>query len=204
MGRSERAPLRANDAEVHTERQRADDEDAALAVQSQRGQRNAFDALVKRYHARLYTHLYRMVRNREEAEDLTQETFLRAYRHLAHYDSARPFRNWIYTIATNLGLNALRTRQRRERIANTDSSRLINAPDAGESPAAPSERAERMADAIKELPPQSAVLIHLHYHEGMRIREAAEVVGMTENAAKVALCRARKILRTLLTQGDES
>jgi RNA polymerase sigma factor (sigma-70 family) len=64
------------------------------------------------------------------------------------------------------------------------------------------ELAERVGAAVDRLPAQARTLIHLHYHEGMSIREAAEVVGMGEGAAKVALCRARKRLRELLV-GDE-
>lgn len=193
------APMRANDCNRDEARQRDDEADAALVGQIREGRPDAFDALVKRYNARIYTHLFRMLRSREEAEDLTQEAFLRAYRHLPKYDAARPFRNWLYAIATNAGLNALRARERRERIAAEAKS-----PDAAGQPPAPSERAERMADAIKRLPPQAAILIHLHYHEGMRIREAAEIAGMSENAAKVALCRARKSLRTMLEESAES
>lgn len=172
-------------------------QDARLAAEAAAGHAPAFDELVERYSTRIYAHLFRLVRNREEAEDLTQETFLRAYRSLARFDTARPFKSWVYKIATNAGLNAIRARKRRGVPVPLD------APDA--LPQAPGETRRRelsdeLQTAIDELAPEPAALIHLHYHEGMSIREAGGVVGMTEGAAKVALHRARKRLRELLIE----
>lgn len=163
------------------------------------GDAGAFGDLVERYADRIYTHLVRLVRNREEAEDLTQETFLRAFRFLFRYDATRPFRNWLYTIATNLGLNALR--------ANRRANRSLGAPaalhDEARQRVTHDELAERLADAVSQLPARSASLVHLHYYEEMPIREAAEIVGLSEGAAKVALCRARKRLREWLIEDTE-
>ncbi len=172
-------------------------EDAALVLRATRGETDAFDTLVDRYSHRIFAHLFRLVRNREEAEDLTQETFLRAYRSLARFDTSRPFKSWVYKIATNAGLNALRSRRRRG----------VSVPlDMHEGPASHSadiprrELRDELAHAIEGLAPQPAMLVHLHYHEGMSIREAADVVGMNEGSAKVALHRARKRLRELLIE----
>ncbi len=180
--------------------------EAECAARALAGERYAFDRIVDAYAARIYTHVYRMMRNREEAEDVVQETFLRAYRHLERFDRARPFRNWLYTIATNLALNALRARQRRGQSVSLDfdeDALTVDArtEDASET-ASRSDLGARLARAVGRLPAQPAALVHLHYMEGMTIREAAETLKMTEDAAKVALHRARKRLRELMGERE--
>ena len=185
----------------------ADAADHAWAIQARAGHPEAFDRLVEAYSTRIYTHLFRLVRIREEAEDLTQETFIRAYRFLHQYDGRRPFRNWLYTIATNVGLNALRSRRRRGRFESNDGvddDVLATAPgpDDPHRNAVRDELRSRLATAMQALPPQVAMLMHLFYYEGMSVQEAAEVAGMSEAAAKVALHRARKRLRERLVDDD--
>ncbi len=184
-------------------------DDAQFVARVRAGQSEAFGVLVERYSARIYACLFRLVHNREEAEDLAQETFVRAFRFLASFDSARPFRSWLYTIATNVGLNALRSRRRRPPSSSEFSEREDVLRDRYPAPrddtvcgrAAERELQDRVAAVVHRLSPQSALLVHLHYQEGMSIREAAEIAGISEGAAKVALCRARKSLREWLT-GD--
>lgn len=170
------------------------------------GDRTAFDRLVDSYTARIYTHAFRMTRNREEAEDVVQETFLRAYRKLASFDRLRPFRNWLYAIATNLALNALRSRQRRGQAIvldfETDAIEIDSKWEDARALLTRGDVAGRLAQAIGMLPPQPAALVHLHYMEGMTIREAADTLKMSEDAAKVALHRARKRLRILLGERE--
>lgn len=172
------------------------------------GERRAFDALVDAYTARIYTHVLRITRNREEAEDVAQETFLRAYRNLNRFDRARSFRNWLYAIATNLALNALRARQRRGQPVtldfDDDDAAIKSATpfEDGRDAASRGDLAERLARAVGQLPAQPAALVHLHYMEGLTIREAAETLEMTEDAAKVALHRARRRLRELLGEKE--
>jgi len=165
------------------------------------GEPAAFELLVDAYTPRIYSHAIRMLRNREEAEDIVQETFLRVYRNLSAFDQKRPFRNWVYTIATNLALNALRARQRRGQpvaldFGDVDANWVANA--TARDVVTREDLAERIANAVCKLPAQPAALVHLHYIEGMTIREAAEMLNMREDAAKVALHRARKRLRELL------
>lgn len=182
-------------------------EHARWASQACAGHSQAFERLVEAYSTRIFTHLYRLVRSREDAEDLTQETFIRAFRFIHQYDGQRPFRNWLYTIATNVGLNAIRSRQRRGKFEvnpGADDTALA----AAQSSADPQRDAvrvelrERLADAIDTLSPEVSMLMHLFYFEGMSVEEAAEIVGMSESATKVALHRARKRLREQLVDLD--
>jgi len=174
----------------------------ACITQLAQGNPEGFNRLAEEYSARIYTHLYRMVRNREEAEDLTQETFILAYRKINQYDQNRPFRNWLYTIATNAGRNAFRTKGRRipSVQGNTALEGTVTADVA--KTAERSELKDRLASVVNELPEPLPTLIQLYYQEGFTVREAAEVLGMKESAAKVALHRARKTLRTKLEKDN--
>jgi RNA polymerase sigma-70 factor, ECF subfamily len=165
----------------------------------ERGNPDGFQRLVDHYSARIYSHLFRMVHNREEAEDLTQETFILAYRKIGQYDRSRPFRNWLYAIATNVGRNAYRSQGRRIPSAREDLGTEERVAD--ESDTDLPERHElkdRLATAVNGLPDPLPMLIQMYYQEGFSVREAADVLGMSESAAKVALHRARKTLRTML------
>ena len=174
--------------------------------QVQGGRPDAFNPLVHRYAPRIRAYLHRMVRNREESEDLAQETFIKAFRALPRFNPDRPFRSWLYTIATNTGLNAIRSRQRRGTQVDLDFERVV-APGSLDARAAHSpadDREEALGVALAQLNDRAARLVALHYQEGFSLAEAGDVLGLTENAAKVALCRARKQLRTLMVEGKQS
>ena len=172
-------------------------EDAACVVRVRRGDEAAFGELAERYAARICSHLYRMVGNREEAEDLTQECFIRAMRYLPSYDEQRPFRSWLYTIATNLGADAGRRRKRSSSVFE-ETQRAGVAQSVGFVEAL--DRTERLNNAVRQLAPRDAALVQMHYYEGMSIEDAAEVLGIAPGAAKTALCRARKRLRVILLE----
>jgi len=87
-------------------------DDGVLVSEYLLGQTRAFDALVDRYQGRLLNFIYRTVGDRERAEDLVQEVFIRVHRHLARFDRSKKFSTWIYTIASNLAKNELRNRSR--------------------------------------------------------------------------------------------
>lgn len=168
--------------------------------ETQNGRPEAFNLLVAHYAPRIRAYLHRMVRNHEEAEDLTQETFLKAFQALPRFQADRPFKRWLYTIATNTGLNALRTRRRKGIQVELDPETL--AARAPATPAVENSRGDQLEAAVAALPARAVQLITLHYHEGFTLREAGEVLGMSESAAKVALCRARQQLRRRLLPGD--
>jgi len=172
-------------------------------VRARNGDPAAFGHLVELYAKRVYGLLLRLVHNREDAEDLTQETFLRAFRSVDRFDVSRPFRSWLYTITINAGLNALRSRRIRGTHIPLDAENQAAAQESdGRRGAIRTELRERLDRAVSQLPVRSALLIQLHYTEGLAIREAAGIVGMSEGAAKVALCRARGRLRELLAEEE--
>ena len=169
--------------------------EAECIRKTQGGCPDAFNPLVARYAPRIRAYLHRMLRNREEAEDLTQETFIKAFRAIHRFDAERPFKSWLYTIATNTGLNALRGQKRRGTQVALDPDLPATA---GTRDRSGGESQEKLESAMAALSPRAAQLITLHYHEGFSLLEAGQVLGMSEGAAKAALCRARQELRTTM------
>ena len=110
MGNAARATVRKIQFRTMTDLQALDD--GALVSEYLAGQTRAFDALVGRYQTRLLNFIYRTVGDRERAEDLVQEAFIRVHRHLARFDQSKKFSTWVYTIASNLAKNELRNRSR--------------------------------------------------------------------------------------------
>ena len=183
----------------------ADDDgwEADCIRETQQGRPEAFNPLVSRYAPRIRAYLYRMVRNREEAEDLTQETFIKAFKNLSRFNAERPFRSWLYTIATNTGLNALRSRKRRGTSVELDAERVPSPESVKERPRSHEMgREEALERALGQLSDRAARLVALHYQEGFSLAEAGTMMGLSENAAKVAVCRARKQLRKIMLEGN--
>lgn len=176
--------------------------EAQCIRETQNGYPQSFNPLVAHYAPRIRAYLYRMVRNREEAEDLTQETFLKAFNALPNFQAERPFKRWLFTIATNTGLNAIRARKRRgHQVALEPETFAVDAPQPTALHHVP-ERGDGLEAALATLAPRSQQLITLHYHEGFTLQEAGDMLGISEGAAKVTLCRARQQLRKRLLEGD--
>jgi RNA polymerase sigma-70 factor (ECF subfamily) len=169
---------------------------------AQRGDHEAFRQIVELYQDRLFTFLLRMVRQHEEAEDLAQEAFVRAWRHLDAYDARWTFRTWLFSIARHLALNALR--RPRAIIISIEGGgdpahpglALASADSSPAEQAAVREQRRRLARALDDLTPRAAMIFTLFYQEAMSIAEIAQTVGMTAGAVKVALHRARETLKS--------
>jgi len=181
-----------------------DEQERRWVAAAQGGDPDAFRRIVETYRDRLYTFLLRLVRHHEEAEDLAQEAFVRAWRHLSGYDSRWPFRAWLFTIARNLALNALRRPWATIISIEAGAEDGRNALALAAATASPAEQAvtgeqkRRLGQALGQLSVQAAMIFTLFYQEGMAISEIAQTVGMTAGAVKVALHRARQTLRRRL------
>jgi RNA polymerase sigma-70 factor (ECF subfamily) len=164
----------------------------------------AFGHLVEQHQAVVFNIAYRMLGNRQEAQDVAQETFWRAYRGLRGFDLNRPLAPWLYRIATNLSLNRLRR--------NPPPALSLDAPlpgqpeDAAPLPvpdpiAGPSDRllqAEAQAQirqAILALPPADRAIVELRHFQGLSYEEIAARTGATLSSVKSRLFRARRRLR---------
>ena len=176
-------------------------EDAELVSYYLGGQRFAFNEIAERYQDRLLNFIYRTIGDRDRAEDLVQETFVRVYRHLHRFDTTRKFSTWIYTIASNLAKNELRNRARNPLVLF---HALRKSWDADHRPLEFEDSAYRPDDlfrkrrvrehveaAVTELPEHHRVVFVLRELEGKTYEEISEITGVTLGTVKSRLNRAR-------------
>lgn len=176
-------------------------EDAELVSQFLLGQRFAFHELVTRYQDRLLNFIYRTIGDRDRAEDLVQETFVRVYRHLHRFDPTKKFSTWIYTIASNLAKNELRNRSRNPLVLfqsikkNWEADhRPLEFEDSTYSPDDLFRKRhlrEKVEEAVAELPEHHRVVFVLRELEGKTYEEISEITGVTLGTVKSRLNRAR-------------
>jgi RNA polymerase sigma-70 factor (ECF subfamily) len=180
----------------------SDAADTALIERTLGGDSRALDALIRRHEHGVYVHAYRILRSREDAEDATQETFLRVVRGLGTFRRGAPFRPWLYSIATNAAVSALRRRKTRPVTADPRETAAADRPDPrAVSPAdlaATRETAKRIEAVLAQLAPTEVALFNLRYREEMPLQQIAATLGRTAGAVAVALHRLRSRLREAL------
>jgi RNA polymerase sigma-70 factor (ECF subfamily) len=185
-----------------------------MMLRVQRGDPEAFARLVARYWSRVFGRLYRQLADREEAEDLTQDVFLRLYRYRTRYQPRAKFATWLFHITQNVARNALRSRRRRPclplgALAGADEMPFLERllPDKSEAPERPLERAElanRVRSAVSGLADRQRTAVELHQFGDRTYTEVAEEMDMTPKAAKSLLYRARNQLRETLGAFEEA
>jgi RNA polymerase sigma-70 factor, ECF subfamily len=186
------------------------DPDVRLMLEVRDDKAPAFEELVARYQGRLLTVLKHLVGSREQAEDLTQEVFLRVYRARKSYEPGAKFSTWLYTIANNVAANALRSRSRHPEttLQTRDSGPMGARPfdkmlqaSSGQMPARQLDRAEMreiVRTAIESLGERQRMAVLLSKFEGMGYAEIAQVMELSPQAIKSLLSRARENLREVL------
>ena len=174
-----------------------DDQDLIDACRE--GKTDAFGVLVRRYQDRLYPTALRLTGCAEDAQDLLQETFIRAYEKLGKFHGESAFYTWVYRIAVNLALSG---RRRRRPVARLDDAAADPPVDRGETdPALPLERAERdktIQDALDALAPDHRVVVVMKEYDGLRYEDIAAALGVPVGTVRSRLHRARCDLRTRL------
>ncbi len=151
--------------------------------------------LFEQHHAAIFAYLYRLVDDAQWAHDLTQETFLQVLRARQRLPAVRNQRAWVYRIATNVSLNALK---RRRRFAWLPWSQTrLHAPDT----AGQSEQRMAIEQALAELPPHYRAPLLLYSHYGFSVREVAEALDIQPGAVKTRLYRAREMFRQSYNRG---
>lgn len=183
--------------------------DSELVERAQRGEREAFELLVERYKHKAYRIAFHFTRQREEAKDISQEAFLRAYTHLNSFDGRSSFYTWFYRIVVNLCLD--HKRKNRFSWLSLDQGGKSAAPEVGprgltdsspspEQHVAAGELSRRASAALDKLPPKQRTVFILRNHQGLSIREIAQVVRSSEGTVKVHLHRAVAALRKTLLE----
>jgi RNA polymerase sigma-70 factor, ECF subfamily len=165
------------------------------------GDQRAFGELVRRYDTRLLNFVYRTIGDRERAQDLVQETFVRVYRHIERFDLTKKFSTWIYTIASNLAKNELRNRSRNPLVLfqtikkNWDADhRPLEWEDTQYKPDDLFRKRhlrEKVEEAVKELPEHHRIVFVLRELEGKTYEEIADITGCNLGTVKSRLNRAR-------------
>jgi RNA polymerase sigma-70 factor (ECF subfamily) len=187
----------------------ARDPDVKLMIQVKNEVQGAFETLVRRYQHRLLGVMYHLVGQRDEAEDLTQEVFLRIYRARKGYRARAKFSTWLFTVANHVAANHLRGKARKPAVsfgrAIADSQGLRpaedNVPGREGTPSTQMRKAELsriVAEALEELGEDQKMAILLNKFEDMSYAEIAEIMGRSESAVKSLLARARNVLRERL------
>jgi len=180
--------------------------DAAAAEEARKGNQGAFRVLVERHSRGLFRLAYRMTGNQQDAEDLVQETFLRAYKQLGRFDNRSAFSTWLYRICANCSLDLIRSRKnRREQQPIIKENEELSWLDRIATPAPSPERltqsgqiAGLLEPAMNQLSESERVAFVLRHFEGCDIEEIARTLGVQNNAAKHSVFRAVQKLRRAL------
>jgi RNA polymerase sigma-70 factor (ECF subfamily) len=175
--------------------------DSELVARFLAGNSLAFPELVSRYQSRLLNFIYRTIGDRDRAEDLVQETFIRVYRHLHRFDQTKKFSTWIYTIASNLAKNELRNRSRNPLVLFQTIKKNWEAdhrPLQWEDPHYKPDdlfRKRHLRDmvekAVEQLPEHHRAVFVLREMEGKTYEEISEITGVNLGTVKSRLNRAR-------------
>lgn len=180
--------------------------DRDVILRAQDGDAEAFAEIVRTYEARVFNLAFHWTFSRDEANDLTQEIFLRLYKNLDKYDATRDFAPWFMTVAANLCRNWLA--KPKLRTVPLGGARRDEADERELEIAAPDPIRDRKTDvqgiveevnrAVGDLPPDYRMVVALHYHEGLDVSRIAEVMEIPVGTVKTWLFRARDRLRTKL------
>lgn len=166
------------------------------------GNANAYSILVERYKDLVYTLAIRMMKNKEEAEEVAQDTFIKVYKSLHRYKGESKFSTWIYKIAYNTSLDRIKKNKRTQQTVTIDEftahqvKTIDNALDQLET----EERNATIKHCIESLPSEDSFLLTLFYFDELSLEEIAKVVKLKPNNVKVKLFRSRKKLASILKQ----
>ena len=183
------------------------DPDVECMLALKKGDRDAFDILMRKYYPRILNFVYRFLGNQQLSEDLTQDVFMKVYKSARRYRPRSQFQTWLYTIAKNTCLNELR--RNRRQMASIDEpvtadERVIKReiPDSRADPAGKFLQKEKKAliqAAINDLPENQRIAVLLRRYEGFSYAEIAATLNATEKAVKSLLSRARVNLNNKLS-----
>ena len=175
------------------------------------GDEQSFGLLLQRYRTPLVNFLYRMVRSREQAEDLAQEVFIRVYRAWEEYVPSAKFTTWLFRIATNLALNSIRDHRHQKLEISMDAPVTTDAEDGDEKPfevadkhptieqeLVEEDRKKMIRHAIEKLPEKQRAAVLLHKYQELDYAEIAKILNCSESALKSLLFRAYEALRVEL------
>jgi RNA polymerase sigma-70 factor, ECF subfamily len=185
--------------------------DVQLMLDVKAGDEQSFALLLHRYRTPLVNFLYRMVRNREQAEDLAQEVFIRVYRARADYVPSAKFTTWLFRIATNLALNSVRDTRHQRMELSLDAPVKVDSEEGDERALDVAEKNPNIEEhlvqeaqrdmirhAIDKLPEKQRAAVLLHKYQDLDYGEISKILSCSESALKSLLFRAYETLRVEL------
>jgi RNA polymerase sigma-70 factor (ECF subfamily) len=172
--------------------------DTEIISQVLKGDHNAYSILVERYKSYVFTLTLRFTKNREDAEEVSQDIFVKAYRYLADFKGTAKFSTWLYTIVNTTCITFLR--KKRLEVHSLDDERTFEVADSQDSGfqanlVEQKSRQNMVNQAIALLNPDDAEIITLFYKNEQSLEEIGQILGLESNTAKVRLHRARTRLR---------
>lgn len=192
---------RASD-DVDLKRTKSREEDAALIKRALKGDQKAFKRLRLKYYDAIYNAIYRMIRDKEEVTDLTQEAFIKAFTSLASFNEEYAFSTWLFKIATNNSIDYIRRKKLQtfsidKPIESKDSDYTFEIPDTtyeADSELISGQRKKLLDDAIASLPPRYRQVIILRHVDEKEYQEIAEFLKLPLGTVKAHIFRARELL----------
>ncbi len=174
-------------------------EELQIIERIQKGDTNAFSFLVTKYQDVVFSIALKVLRNREDAEEMAQETFIKAYRSLSSFQGKSKFSTWLFSIAYNTCITSVR--KKKFPTTSIDQVQIEESDEEWDSFGMSSEERSRMLEtAMKQLPEDDYMLVVLFYYEEQSVEEISRIVGMSESNVKVKLFRARKKLYTIMNE----
>ena len=174
-----------------------------LIQQAKLGNKQAFETLVQTHAQQVYTLALRTLKNEQEAEDIAQETFVRAWRSLPRFRGASKFSTWLYRITTNLCYNRLpKLRQELNALDPDQQEEISDSRPTAEQALLTTERNERLQTALENLPDSYRLLITLRHIQGLSYDEIASVTKQPLGTVKTGIFRARRLMRLALEKEE--
>lgn len=176
--------------------------DKKILIAAKRKNFKAFEAILSHYEKVIFNYIFRLVNHRQDAEDLTQETFIKVYTHLSSIDPEKSFRAWLYKIATNVTYDWFRKKGAHPELF------IIDDPLAGfetideESTYLKIEKAQDLLKALAGIKPIYRTVLDLFYHQGLSYEEVAQSLAIPLNTVKTHLFRAKRALKQALGPGS--
>lgn len=160
------------------------------------GDVQSFEEIVRRYNMMVYTLAFRVLKSREEAEELAQDVFLKVYQSLDSFNMKSKLSTWIYRITYNASINKYKSQKRRIDTIEIDDFVEFNVSDLtdAQNDISIKEKRKIINNTILKLPETEKVIITLYYYEELSIKEIAEIVGISTHNVKIKLYRSRQKL----------
>ena len=192
------------------DRRQAVKDDRELIAGARKGDEAAYRVLLERYEHAVFNICLRMVRNREEAEDLAQEAFMKVFSMLERYNPAYAFSSWLFKITSNLCIDTIRKRRietlpmdQPVQSESGEYARQYESPDDDpEDVLVKSEKMKQLSEAVDGLPPHYKVMILLRHQEDLSYEEIAECLDVPLGTVKARIHRAREMLKARLAGRD--